>query len=101
MSATEQRSHIRRELKLPVIFCKLEQEPASAGITTGEISDVGGGGLCVRSKCPHDHYAGDKLLLYVIPDSQESTADSESPVEIRGEVVWHNFGQKSFGLRYL
>lgn len=101
MSTSEQRSHIRRELKLPVIFCKLEQEVASAGVSTGEISDVSGGGLCVQAKHSLDHTAGDKLLLYIIPEEQESEAGSGSPVEIRGEVVWQNFGEQSFGLRYL
>lgn len=101
MFATEQRCHIRRELKLPVIFCRLEQEIATAGISTGEISDVGGGGLCVQSEYTRNHNAGDKLLIYVIPEEQEGVSDPESPVEIRAEVVWQNYGQQILGLRYL
>lgn len=101
MSSTEQRCHSRRELKLPVIFCNLEQEIATAGVSTGEISDVSGGGLCVQSQYIRAHSAGDKLLIYIIPDKEESATGSESAVEIRAEVVWQNFGQQIFGLRYI
>ncbi len=101
MSTKEQRCHIRRELKLPVIFCNLEQDIATAGVSNGEISDVGGGGLCVQSEHTQNHSAGDKLLIYVIPEEEEGAADHQSPVEIRAEVVRQNFGQQLFGLRYL
>ena len=101
VSTTERRRHARQAMNLSVTCCHLEQSSDTSGSCLGKISDASMGGVRVQVNSDINLIVGNKLVLLVIPKEDNHTSSHELPGEIRGEVVWQNPHQRSFGLKFL
>jgi len=98
---TERRQHIRQSMNLPVTCCHLQQTVDPTGFCIGKISDAGIGGVQVRTTSDFDLTVGNRIVLLVTPKKGAQKGDQEFRSEIKGEVVWLNPQQQSFGLKFL
>jgi len=101
ISTTERRRHVRQAMNLPITCCHPEQNNDTAAFCLGEISDASMGGVRVETTSDFDLIVGSKLVLFVTPQKDKNAAGHEFPGEIKGEVVWQNPHQRSFGLKFL
>jgi len=101
VSAIERRRHVRQAMNISVTCCHLEQSTDTTGFCLGEISDASMGGVRVQVNSDINLIVGNKLVLLVTPKEDNHTPNHEFPGEIKGEVVWQNPQQRSFGLKFL
>lgn len=101
MIEPERRSDRRRKLELPVTFCCLGKQGFEQRCYSGQISDVGDGGMRILVKSGDNQSAGDKLVVFVPLQKCTDPGNCVRMVEITGEVVWLDRASCSFGLRYL
>ena len=98
---TERRHHVRQAMNLPITCCHLEQNSDTNGFCLGTISDASMGGVRVQTNADFNLITGTKLVLFVTPKKDKNVTNHEFPGEIKGEVVWQNPHQQSFGLKFL
>ncbi len=101
MMDSERRGDRRRKLELPVTFCCLSEQGFKQRRHTGQISNVGGGGMCIQVKSTHDRSAGNKLIVLIPLQNTNDPENCVSMVQITAEVVWLDQASFSFGLKYL
>jgi len=98
---TERRQHIRQSMDLPVTGCHLQQNIDTTGFCTGKICDAGIGGVQVRTTSDFDLTVGSRIVLLVTPKKGAEKSNQQFLSKIKGEVVWQNPHQQSFGLKFL
>lgn len=101
MIEPERRCYNRRQLRLPVMFCRLGQLERGHLHYFGNVSEVGDGGMRIQVKSDYEQSAGSKLVVFIPSQSDVLSRDHGRMVEIKAEVVWSDHSSSSFGLKYL
>ena len=101
VSTTERRCHVRQAMNLSVTCCHLDRNSDTTDSSLGKIRDASMGGVRVQVNSDINLIVGNKLVLLVTPKEDNHITSHEFPGEIKGEVVWQNPHQRSFGLKFL
>lgn len=98
---TNHRKELRRPLKMPVAFFLKEEGNDMADYSFGWTRDVSPHGVCVQSR-PNCIPGIDCLVtLSVAYDMHDQISSSDIFLQMKGQVVWNNIENQSFGIKFL
>lgn len=100
LSYTEQRRYHRRYINMSLAFF-LKKNGKMASYFFGRTRDVSPHGACVYTQSNYVPTIDSQVVLRVTPGMQSRVPNSSVSIHIKGQVVWNNSHDQSFGVRFL
>ncbi len=94
----ERRNFRRRPVFLPIAIVNENEKCGGSRVLLGRLQDASVNGVRIVTSKSVDFKPGDRFVLYALCPAG---TDQATAIEIRVEVVWHDAGRRTVGMKVL